>query len=57
MKEGKQPFIITIKQWDETITVQRDNSDITFDQFMELIRRASLALGYTETTINEYIPE
>ena len=39
----KQPYRITIEQYEYKYTVEIDHSDISFTEYIDLIRKASLA--------------
>ena len=39
--EGNTPFRITIEHWDEKLTIERDHSNITFDDYIEMVRSIS----------------
>ena len=48
-----KPFKVTVEHWDEKITVEKDHSDVTFDEFVEMLRTLSRGVGYGEESINE----
>lgn len=48
-----KPFKISVEHWDEKITVEKDHSDITFDEFVDMLRTLSRGVGYSEESINE----
>jgi len=48
-----KPFKISVEHWDEKITVEKDHSDITFDEFIDMLRTLSKGVGYSEESINE----
>ena len=52
-KMKKMPFKISVEHWDEKITVEKDHSDITFDEFVDMLRTLSRGVGYGEESINE----
>ncbi len=47
------PFKISVEHWDEKITIEKDHSDITFDEFVEMLRTLSRGIGYGEESIDE----
>lgn len=48
-----KPFKISVQHWDEKITVERDYSDITFEEYIEMLRTLSLGLGFGQDDIND----
>jgi hypothetical protein len=46
-------FKITVEHWDEKITVEKDHSDITFDEFVEMLRALSRGVGFNQENIDE----
>ena len=57
MKGIENPFRVTVKHWDQKISVELDRSDITFDEYIELLRTVSKAIGWGEDDIKEYFGE
>lgn len=51
--ENNTPFKLSIKHWDRKITVEMDHSDITWDEYVELLRELSRAVGWSNSHINE----
>ena len=47
------PFKITVKHWDEKITIEKDHSDITFDEYVEMLRTLSRGVGFSQESIDE----
>ena len=47
------PFKISVEHWDEKITVEKDHSDITFDEYIEMLRTLSRAVGWGGDDIND----
>ena len=45
---------ITVEHYDEKVSIETKNDDITFDEFIELIRKISYGVGYNEKTIEEW---
>lgn len=45
---------ITVEHYDEKISIETEHDDITFDEFIELIRKISYGVGYNEKTIEEW---
>ena len=56
MKENT-PFKITVQHWDEKVSVEKDHSDITFEEFIEMLRTLSRAVGWGNDSIKEYFGE
>lgn len=49
------PCKVSFKSWNETVTIKRDNSDITCSVFMEMIEKLLYASGFSKDSIDEYI--
>ena len=45
---------ITVEHYDEKVSIETTNDDVTFDEFMELIRKLSHGVGYGDKTIEEW---
>jgi len=48
-----KPFRITIEHYDEKITIERDYSDLTIEEYIQLLIRISLAAGFQPKTVEE----
>lgn len=48
-----KPFKVTVEHWDEKITIEKDHSDITWDEFVEMLRTLSRGVGYSQESIDE----
>jgi hypothetical protein len=48
-----KPFRITVEHWDGKITVEKDYSDLTFDEYVEMLRTISRGVGYSQEDIDE----
>ena len=46
------PFKISVEHWDEKITVEKDHSDITFEEYIEMLRTLSRSIGFGQDDIN-----
>lgn len=57
MEDITNPFRVTVEHWDQKISVELDRSDITFDEYIELIRAVSKAVGWGDDSIKEYFGE
>lgn len=54
MKPGeKEPFRITIHQYNQKTSVEVDHSDIDAGQLIDLLEQALLGAGWGETTVKE----
>ena len=53
----KQPYRITIEQYEYKYSVEVDHSDIDFTEYVELLRRISLAAGWSTETVDEYFDD
>jgi hypothetical protein len=49
----KQPYRITIEQYEYKYAVEVDHSDISFTEYISLLRQISLAAGWSEDGVNE----
>ena len=47
------PFKLSVKHWDTKITIEKDHSDITWDEYVELLKDLSRAVGWGDKNINE----
>jgi len=50
----KQPYRITIKQYEYKYSVEVDHSDIHFTEYVELLRKITLAAGWGTDTVEEF---
>ena len=50
----KVPSKISYKHWDETVTIEKEHSDLDICEFYQMCRNLALAVGYPESTVNEY---
>lgn len=48
-----KPFKITVEHWDEKITIEKDHSDISFDEYIEMLRTLSRGVGFGQDSIDE----
>ena len=51
--ENNIPFKLSVKHWDRKITVEMDHSDISWDEYVELLRELSRAAGWSNESIEE----
>lgn len=52
-----KPYKITIEQYGYKYSVEVDHSDISFTDYVELLRRLSLAAGWTTDAVEEFFDE
>ena len=45
---------ITVEHHDEKVSIERENDDINFSEFMGLVKRVAHAVGYSNETIDKY---
>ena len=48
---------ITVKHYNEKVSIETDHDDVSFDEFIELIRKVCHGVGYHEKTIKEWFNE
>ena len=48
---------ITVEHYDEKVSIETKNNGITFDDFMELIRKVALGVGYHNNNVDEWFDE
>ena len=47
------PFKLSVKHWDSKITIEKNRSDITWDEYVEMLRELSRAVGWGKKSIDE----
>ena len=50
----KEPFIITIQQYDRKYSIELEHSDVSMEDLYDIYRRITIAVGFHEDTVNEY---
>jgi hypothetical protein len=45
---------ITVEHYDEKVSIETKHDDLSFEDFMELVRKVAHGVGYAEGTINEW---
>ena len=45
---------IAVEHYDEKVSIETKHDDITFDDFMELIRKVALGVGYHQKSVDEW---
>ena len=48
-----KPFKISVEHWDEKISVEKDHSDITFEEYIEMLRTLSRGIGFGQDDIDD----
>jgi hypothetical protein len=45
---------ITVEHYDEKVSIERENDDLSFTEFMELVRKVARGVGYFDETIDKW---
>jgi hypothetical protein len=45
---------ITVEHYDEKVSIERENDDLDFNEFMQLVRKVAHGVGYSGETINKW---
>ena len=45
---------ITVEHYDEKVSIETKHDVLSFEDFMELVRKVAHGVGYAEGTINEW---
>jgi len=53
----KQPYRITIEQYEYKYSVEVDHSDIDFTEYVDLLRQISLAASWNTKQVKEFFDE
>ena len=53
VKIDNPPFKISVEHWDRKLTAEMPYSDITWDEYVELLTDISRAAGWRDEDINE----
>jgi len=53
----KQPYRITIEQYEYKYSVEVDHSDIDFTEYVELLRQITLSAGWGTDAVKEFFDE
>ena len=51
-----KPFRITIEHWDNKYVIEKDHSDLMFDEYMEMLRSLTVLI-YSKEQWNKYFEE
>lgn len=49
----KQPFRITIEQYNQKVSVEVDHSDVTLEQVVDLLEQALMGAGWSEAQVSD----
>ena len=55
MNDFKKPYKIIIEQYYQKVSIEKDHSDITLEEFGEMIYNISMAAGWSEENLKEII--
>ena len=53
----KEPYKITIEQYNMEYSIKADSSDITFTEYVDMLERITLAAGWSQEHVNELFGE
>ena len=53
VKIDNPPFKISVEHWNRKLTAEMPHSDITWGEYVDLLRDVSRAAGWEEESINE----
>ena len=53
MTQGVKPFKISVEHWDKKVTVEIDHSDITWEEYVDLLKEVTKAVGWADDSISE----
>ena len=53
----KEPYRITIEQYEYKYSVEVDHSDISFTEYVELLRKITLAASWNTNQVKEFFDE
>ena len=45
---------ITVEHYDEKVSIERENDDLDFNEFMQLVKKVAHGVGYADGTIDEW---
>jgi len=48
---------ITVEHYEEKVSIETKHDDLSFNDFMELVRKVAYGLGYGNETIEEWFEE
>ena len=53
--EFNKPFIVTLQHYDIKVSVERNRSNLTLHEVVDMLKSLLLAAGYDIDNINEYL--
>ena len=53
----KEPYRITIEQYEYKYSIEVDHSDIDFTKYVDLLRQITLAAGWNTDAVEEFFDE
>jgi hypothetical protein len=53
----QEPSKISYQHWGETVTIEKDHSDLDMAEFYQMCKQLALAAGYSGSTVSEYFNE
>jgi hypothetical protein len=53
-RKMKQPYRITIEQYEYKYTVEVDHSDISYTEYIDMLRQISLAANWGYEAVDEF---
>ena len=45
---------ITVEHYDEKVSIERENDDLSFTEFMEFVKKLAHGVGYASETVDEW---
>ena len=54
IKLRRREMKITVEHYDEKVSIERENDDLDFNEFMQLVRKVAHGVGYSGETIDEW---
>lgn len=48
---------ITVEHYEQKVSIETKHDDLTFEEFMELVRKVAHGLGYGNETISDWFNE
>ena len=54
IKLRRREMKITVEHYDEKVSIERENDDLDFNEFMQLVKKVAHAVGYADATIDEW---
>ena len=54
IKLRRREMKITVEHYDEKVSIERENDDLDFNEFMQLVKKVAHGVGYADETVNEW---